>query len=83
MWAERAPATSMNLLNVIRRLCASKINNGMRSLRDGGLKVWLENERKEIKAEREFPYAAMESEVAAWLDEAARKHFPESEYGRD
>jgi hypothetical protein len=51
--------------------------------RDGGLKVWLENERKEIKAEKEFAYAAMDSEVAAWLDEAARKYFPESEYARD
>lgn len=73
----------MDLLKVMRRLCASKIDNGMRSLRDGGLKVWLGNERKEIKAEKEFAYAAMDSEIAAWLDEVARKHFPESEYARD
>jgi hypothetical protein len=72
----------MNLVNVVRMLYATKINNGMQSIHDGGLKVWLGNERNETKAEKEFAYAAMDSEVAAWLDEQARQHYPDSEYAR-
>ena len=72
----------MKLITVMQHLYRSGINCGMKSFYDAGFKVWLGDEANGIKAEQEFSVDELDRAAGAWLDEAARKHYPDSLYAR-
>jgi hypothetical protein len=69
----------MDLLTVMQRLYASKINSGLQWLYDGGVDVWLGDSWNGKKASRNFDADHMEA-AAVWLDKAARETYPELPY---
>ena len=80
---EYAPASDcscgavQNLMTVPQRLYDSEINYGISCFWDGGWEVALGDDMNGHKAE-----ASLDSynEVLVWLDQQARKHYPESYY---
>jgi hypothetical protein len=72
----------MKLVDVMQHLYTSEINCGMQSFYGAGFKIWLGDESNGIKTEQEFTADALDGDAAVWLDEAARQHFPESQYAR-
>jgi hypothetical protein len=71
----------MDLLAVMKELHDSEINSGLQFCSLGGVEVWVGDEWNGIKARRMFELDDLNS-AAAWLDEVAREHFPNSEYAK-
>ena len=71
----------MKLIEVMRKLYASEINCGIQMFYDGGVEVWLGDDRNGIHA-RGFLDIEDLDQAAQWLDEQARKHYPDSQYAR-
>jgi hypothetical protein len=69
----------MDLTTVLRRLYASEINAGLSSFWDGGWDVWIGGVRSD-PCERVMFDDDQFDQIAPWLDEAARRHFPQSLY---
>ena len=76
----------MTTWQVIEHLYDSEINTGLQSDWDGGITVWIGgpddtpgNERLSSRTfmRDEFP------DIALWLDEEARRLFPDSDYARN
>jgi hypothetical protein len=67
----------MELGAVVERLYASEINCSISTLWDGGITVKLGDELNGFMAESHCKTGA---EAAAFLDRAARQHFPGSNY---
>lgn len=70
----------MDLIAIMNWLYASEINCGVQSLWDGGWEAWLGGGMNPRVAE-EFGFKSLE-EAAAWLDKAAREHYPGSDYAK-
>jgi hypothetical protein len=66
----------MDLITVMQRLYASKINSGLQWLYDGGVDVWLGDGWNGQKAQHNFDAGQIEA-AAAWLDKVARETYPE------
>ena len=67
----------MELGSVIDALYASEINCSLSTFWDGGIEVKLGDEMNGFVAEKNVKTTA---QAAAWLDSAAREHYPESTY---
>jgi hypothetical protein len=67
---------ALNLQRVIAGLYRSEINCGLKSFWDDGFQVWLGHGFQPVA---EINTRCLE-EAAAWLDRAAREHYPESDY---
>ncbi len=83
-WAEGrklAAPRRPSLTTVIQRLYASEINCGLQSFWDGGVKVWLGDPSNGRWSEDSFDIEGL-GEAAAWLDNAARLYYPDSEYAK-
>jgi hypothetical protein len=68
----------MNPWHVIQGLYESEINSGMESDWDGGITAWIAAGGERI-VQRTFPPQEF-GEIAYWLDQEARRLFPESRY---
>jgi hypothetical protein len=71
----------MDLLDTIRRLCASEINCGLETRWDAGLLVWIGDGVNGRRAQAEFQLEHLD-DAARWLDSQARRLFPSSDYTR-
>jgi hypothetical protein len=71
----------MNAWDVLQQLYASKINGGLSADWDGGVSAWIADGRTRL-AERTFLRDEFE-QIGPWLDDEARRLFPESQYARD
>jgi hypothetical protein len=67
----------MELGKIIDALYESEINCSVTTLWDGGIQVKLGDEMNGFVAETEVKTTV---KAAEWLDQAARKHYPESTY---
>lgn len=70
----------MNTWDVIQRLYDSEINAGLESDWDGGITAWI-GRTPQLTA-RTFLRDEFDH-VGAWLDDEARRLFPESKYARN
>jgi hypothetical protein len=70
----------MNLQDIMRALYASEINCQVASFWDGGWRVSLGDPMNGFIGDD--CYLDTLEKVAVWLDEAARKHYPNSAYAR-
>ena len=70
----------MKLNDVLDDLYGSGINCGIQSFWDGHWSAWLGDDMNGIVAkETELKF----DDIAAWLDAAAKKHYPRSEYANE
>jgi hypothetical protein len=69
----------MDLTTVLRRLYASEINAGLSSFWDGGWKVWIGGVSDDPSDSTLFDDFQFD-QIALWLDEAARRNWPQSDY---
>ena len=60
------------------RLYDSVINRGLESFWDNGFAVWLGRSDEPVA---EINTRSLD-EAAAWLDQVAREHFPDSDYAK-
>jgi hypothetical protein len=71
---------------VIERLYDSEINAGLQADRDGGITVWIggpvDTPGNACLSSRTFTRSEF-ADVALWLDDEARRLFPDSEYARN
>jgi hypothetical protein len=71
----------MNAWDVLQQLYASEINGGLSADWDGGVSAWIADGRTHL-AERTFLRDEFD-QIGDWMDEEARRLFPESEYARN
>lgn len=69
--------TPMSLEGVLQRLYDTELSCSISWLWDGGIEVKLGDE---LNGFNDKICLNSTSEIAAWLDDAARRHFPDSEY---
>jgi hypothetical protein len=71
--------------HIVQQLYQSEINCGMQSDFDGGISVWIggpvATPGNRILSRRTFGESELQ-DVPAWLDDEARRLFPESKYAR-
>jgi hypothetical protein len=76
----------MTPLEVIASLYRSEINAGLQTDWDNGITVWLGGPTSTpgncVLTQRTFGLHEL-SDIAAWLDDEARRLFPVSEYARN
>lgn len=65
--------------DILRRLYDSEISAGMQTDWDGGITVWIGPPGSEHR--RTFDRDEFD-DVATWLDDEARRLFPDSDYAR-
>lgn len=73
----------MTLLDTIAALHASEINSGLQTSSGAGVTVWLGPDARDdrIVAQKEFAISDLR-EAASWLDQQARKLYPDSDYAK-
>jgi hypothetical protein len=71
----------MNAWDVLQQLYASNISGGLSAAWDGGVSAWIADGRTRL-TERTFLRDEFD-QIGDWLDEEARRLFPESQYARD
>jgi hypothetical protein len=71
---------------VIERLYDSEINAGLQSVWDGGITAWIggpaDTPGNACLSSRAFARSEF-ADVALWLDDEARRLFPDSDYARN
>jgi hypothetical protein len=76
----------MTVWQVIELLYDSEINAGLQSDWDGGITVWIggpaETPGNAFLSSRTFTRSEF-ADAALWLDDEARRLFPDSEYARN
>jgi hypothetical protein len=70
----------MDTWNVMQQLYDSEINAGLAADWDGGITAWIAGGREPL-SERTFLRDEFD-EIAGWLDEEARRLFPDSRYAQ-
>lgn len=76
----------MSTSQVIEHLYDSEINAGLQSDWDGGITVWIGGPDDTPGNQRLSSRTFMRSEfddIARWLDDEARRLFPDSDYARN
>jgi hypothetical protein len=68
----------MNAWDVLRKLYASEINGGLSADWDGGISAWIADGCTRL-AEHTFLQDEFD-QIGDWLDDEARRLFPESKY---
>jgi hypothetical protein len=71
----------MDLLHAIRALYASEINCGIQTHWDAGATAWIGDPANGRLSERHFDGYEF-PDIPRWLDEEARRLFPQSDYAR-
>jgi hypothetical protein len=73
-------------VQVIERLYDSEINAGLQSVWDGGITAWIggpaDTPSNACLSSRAFARSEF-ADVALWLDDEARRLFPDSDYARN